>query len=178
MDTPAWARGVLRWVSHEPAIDAPAVQAQRLADRVIGDGSLARLLQGTWLGHPLHPALTDLPIGFWTSAMVLDVFGGRRGAPTARRFVAWGLVCALPTVAAGAADWREMDAEARRIGAVHGALNAGAIVLYAWSWKARRHHHVRGIALGFAGATAATAAAYFGGELVFPTTEPVVPAPA
>ena len=65
------------------------------------------------------------------------------------------------------------DAEARRIGAVHAALNTAALVLYAASWSARRHHHLRGIALGLAGATAATAAAYFGGELVFPSTEPV-----
>ena len=23
-------------------------------------------LNGTWAGHPLHPALTDVPIGAWT----------------------------------------------------------------------------------------------------------------
>ena len=23
------------------------------------------LLNGTWLGHPLHPAITDIPIGAW-----------------------------------------------------------------------------------------------------------------
>ena len=33
----------------------------------------ADLLRGRPLGHALHPALTDLPIGFWTSAAVLDV---------------------------------------------------------------------------------------------------------
>ena len=29
-------------------------------------------LHGTWLGHPLHPVLTDVPIGSWTSTMLLD----------------------------------------------------------------------------------------------------------
>lgn len=173
MDTPAWARGALRRVAHEQSLDGPAIRAQRVADRVVGDGSLARLLQGEWLGHPLHPVLTDLPIGFWTSAFVLDLVGGRSGARAARQMVAWGVLTAIPTMAAGAADWREMDAEARRIGAIHGTLNATAFVLYVASWKARKRHHLRGIALGLAGATAATAAAYFGGELVFPSTEPV-----
>ena len=34
------------------------------------------VLSGTWLGHPLHPALSDLPIGFWTSSFVLDLAVG------------------------------------------------------------------------------------------------------
>jgi len=171
VDTPAWARAALRRVGHDPALDGPAITVQRVADRILGDGSLARALQGDWLGHPLHPVLTDLPIGFWTSAFVLDLCGGRAGARAARQMVAWGVLCALPTAAAGAADWREMDAEARRVGAVHAALNTGAIALYVWSWKARRRHRLRGVLLGFAGATAATAAAYLGGELVFPSSE-------
>jgi uncharacterized membrane protein len=173
VDTPTWARELLRSVAHEPALDRPAVAAQHVADRIVGDGSLARLLGGAWLGHPLHPVLTDLPIGFWTSAMVLDVVGGRSSARAARHLVGWGVACAIPTAAAGAADWRDMDAEARRIGAVHAALNSGALLLYVWSWKARRRHRLRGVLLGIAGATTATAAAWFGGELVFPTTEPV-----
>src|SRR5580692_11463849 len=28
---------------------------------------------GRWLGHPLHPALSDLPIGLWAGALILDV---------------------------------------------------------------------------------------------------------
>ena len=44
------------------------------------------VLGGDWLGHPLHPLLTDLPIGFWTSSFVLD-FAGKRaaGAQLSRR---------------------------------------------------------------------------------------------
>ena len=29
-------------------------------------------LNGTWLGHPLHVILTDVPIGAWTTALVFD----------------------------------------------------------------------------------------------------------
>lgn len=52
-------------------------------------------LSGTWLGHPLHPVLTDLPIGFWTSAVVLDVMG-RQHRPAAQRLVALGVISAIP----------------------------------------------------------------------------------
>jgi hypothetical protein len=37
---------------------------------------------GRWVGHPLHPALSDLPIGLWAGVLVLDV--ADRG-PAARR---------------------------------------------------------------------------------------------
>ncbi len=29
-------------------------------------------LHGTWLGHPLHPVLSDVPLGAWTAALALD----------------------------------------------------------------------------------------------------------
>ncbi|HEX5588123.1 MAG TPA: DUF2231 domain-containing protein [Acidimicrobiia bacterium] len=169
MKTPPWARGLIRSVAEADGLDDIAAAAQRVNRRVIGDGALADVLRGTWLGHPLHPVLTDLPIGFWTCAMVLDVFGGATSAAAARNLVGWGVVSAVPTAAAGAVDWRDTRDGDRRIGAVHAALNVTAIGCYVWSWFARRDHRARGIALGFVGATAATAAAYFGGELVFPS---------
>src|SRR5262245_15165097 len=65
------------------------------------------LLSGTWLGHPLHPLLTDIPIGSFTSATVLDIIGGRRAQPAAERLVELGLLSAVATAAAGAADWSD-----------------------------------------------------------------------
>ena len=56
----------------DPAADAVAQVGERLVPR----GPVKDLLAGTWLGHPLHPALTDLTIGAWISAGLLDVFGG------------------------------------------------------------------------------------------------------
>ena len=55
------------------------------------------LLHGRWLGHALHPALPDLPIGFWTSAFVLDLVGARTSA---RLLNAFGCVSALGTAEA------------------------------------------------------------------------------
>ncbi|HEY3485242.1 MAG TPA: hypothetical protein VGK49_07650, partial [Ilumatobacteraceae bacterium] len=57
------------------ALDRPAGVGRRFVNSVAG-GRVRQVLGGEWLGHPLHPALTDLPIGFWTSAFVLDMIGG------------------------------------------------------------------------------------------------------
>ena len=43
-------------------------------------------LHGTWLGHPLHVVLTDVPIGAWTAAVIfdfMDATGGRGSFSTA-----------------------------------------------------------------------------------------------
>ena len=33
---------------------------------------------GRWLGHPLHPALSDLPIGLWAGSLLLDITAATR----------------------------------------------------------------------------------------------------
>ncbi len=143
-----------------------------LADKVsalVPAGTPAKdLLSGTWLGHPLHPMLTDLPIGFWTSAMAVDFLGGRKGHKAADRLVALGVLSALPTAAAGLADWSDTIGEEKRLGVAHAAGNVVAVGLYGWSWVARkRGHRGKGVTLGVLGAAAATAGAYLGGHLAW-----------
>ncbi len=91
---------------------------------------LKDLLSGTWIGHPLHPLLTDLPIGFWTSAFTLDLVGGKRGRRAATQLVAWGVVSAVPTALSGAADWGDTTGAPRRIGLLHAAANTTALACY------------------------------------------------
>jgi nitrite reductase/ring-hydroxylating ferredoxin subunit/uncharacterized membrane protein len=137
-------------------------------DAVLPPGRARDVLHGTWLGHPLHPALTDLPIGLWTSALVLDATGGKDSATTT--LTGLGVLAALPTAAAGAADWVALgDApRPRRVGAVHAIANGTALTLYAASWLARRNdHHTRGKALGLAGAGALTVGGMLGGHLAY-----------
>jgi nitrite reductase/ring-hydroxylating ferredoxin subunit/uncharacterized membrane protein len=125
------------------------------------------LASGTHLGHPLHPVLTDLPIGFWTSATVLDLFGGKAARPAARHLVAWGLWSVIPTAWTGGSDWSDTTGPARRVGFVHAALNLGATAWYASSWLHRRRgRHAIGVAHGLVGAVFASAAGYLGGHLV------------
>ena len=63
-------------LEHAERLDRAAERVDRLAATLVPEGPVRRTLRGSWLGHPLHPLLTDLPIGFWTSGSLLDVVGG------------------------------------------------------------------------------------------------------
>lgn len=148
-------------------LDRLADPIKRAVDRVLPNGPTADALHGVWLGHPLHPLLTDLPIGFWTSSFVLDL-GGRRTRSASTAMVAAGVACALPTAAAGLADWRDLNRPERRTGVVHALANTAATALYLASLSARlRGRWGRGVALGMAGATAATVGGFLGGHLSY-----------
>lgn len=150
------------------AIDRLGKPVASKVGEVVGHGPVKDALSGVWMTHPLHPMLTDLPIGFWTSSFVLDVVGGRRSRPAADRLLGFGILSAVPTAASGLSDWSDTLGEERRIGVVHALANSAALVLYSCSWVARRRgRRGRGVALGFLGATAATAGGYLGGHLVY-----------
>lgn len=149
-------------------LDAVARRIERVAATVVPVGPIRRVLRGEWLGHSLHPLLTDLPIGFWTSASLLDVIGGTRTRPAATALVGLGVVSAVPTVASGLAEFTTLERPDRRVAVVHAAANAIATGLYASSWLARRRgQHRAGVALGMCAAGAATVGGYLGGHLAF-----------
>jgi nitrite reductase/ring-hydroxylating ferredoxin subunit/uncharacterized membrane protein len=132
---------------------------------------IADVLHGRWLGHPLHPVLTDIPIGAWTVALVLDALGVvsdqdfDAGAETA---IALGLAGAVGAAAAGLTDWKDLDARPRQIGFLHGALNLGATMLYATSLVLRRRGaRAAGQGTALLGYVAMTVAAYLGGDMVY-----------
>lgn len=132
----------------------------------LGQGATRDLLGGRWLGHSLHPLMTDLPIGFWTSATVLDWVGGRRAAPMAQRLVGLGVLSALPAIATGLSDWSGASRPAQRVGVVHAAANVVALGAFTWSWvERRRGHGIRGRLLALAGGGAATIGGHLGGHL-------------
>jgi nitrite reductase/ring-hydroxylating ferredoxin subunit/uncharacterized membrane protein len=150
------------------ALDRVADPLYARAAALLPPGEIKDALHGVWLGHPLHPVLTDLPIGFWTSSFVLDLVGGRRSRAASDALVGWGVVCAVPTAVAGLADWSALDRPERRAGAVHAIANVAATGLYALSFMARRRGwRLGGVALGLVGATAATVGGFLGGHLVY-----------
>jgi nitrite reductase/ring-hydroxylating ferredoxin subunit/uncharacterized membrane protein len=150
------------------ALDRFAQPVQDVATRLLPRGPLKDALHGVWLGHPLHPPLTDLPIGFWTSGFMLDLVGGRRARSAADTLIALGVISALPTAAAGIADWSELDQPERRAGIVHAAANVTATALYGISLVARwRGRRGAGVVLAMAGATAASIGGFLGGHLTF-----------
>jgi nitrite reductase/ring-hydroxylating ferredoxin subunit/uncharacterized membrane protein len=158
---------LVRRIESLPASDPFGKPIQRLVRRVVARTDVHDALTGRWLGHALHPMLTDLPIGFWTSAFMLDFVGGKKSRAAAQRLIGLGVLSALPAIATGATDWADTTDEERRVGFVHAALNTAALACFTASWLARRRgRHGRGIVYGLAGSTAATGGGYLGGHLV------------
>ena len=157
----------VRAIEQLGAADPVAKGLQHLVQRAVGTGPARDALTGRWLGHAVHPMLTDLPIGFWTSAFTLDLIGGRSSRAAARKLVGWGVLCAIPAAATGATDWSDATGAERRVGLVHAALNSAAVACFTASWLARRRGRTgRGILWGLAGSTVATGGGYLGGHLV------------
>lgn len=136
-------------------------------------GPIEDALHGVWLGHPLHPALTDIPIGAWSVAVLLDaaevVTDNRGFGAAADLTIGVGVAGAVSAAAAGLADWSRLgEGEAKRVGAVHAALNTAATGLYLASLASRKGG-ARGLGrlLAVAGFAVAGASAYLGGHLVF-----------
>lgn len=147
-------------------LDRVAELVERVAQAVAPPGPRQDALMGRRLGHALHPLLTDLPLGAWTSASLLDLVGGRSSRSAATRLVAFGVASAVPTAASGLAEWLHAGEDARRVGVVHANLNAVALGLYAASLVARlRGRHGRAVALGVTGGLVATMGGYLGGHL-------------
>ena len=149
-------------------LDALAGTLDPVADAA-GRGRLGSWLRGEWAGHALHPALTDLPIGCWTSALILDVVGGQRSRPAARRLIGAGLLTVPITAATGLAEFGTLEDDGpRRVAAVHGIGNAVAAASYLLSWRARRRNrHLRGVLWGLVGSVAVTTSGILGGHLAF-----------
>ena len=149
------------------------------ADIVAPAGPVRDAARGRWLGHPVHPMLTDLPIGFWTSAFVLDLVPTSRTRRAADGLVALGIAAAVPTAVAGLAEMTTLDDEpTRRVAAAHAVGNAVGTVLYTGSLVARlRGRRIRGVALSWAAAGALTVGGYLGGHLAYRRAAGVSPAP-
>ena len=91
-------------------------------------------LHGTWLGHSLHPVLTDLPIGFWSGSLLLDLVGAGRSAGV---LSAAGSAAAVATAVTGVTDWTVTDGREKRLGLLHGLLNVAGLGLQLTSLQAR-----------------------------------------
>ena len=83
------------------------------------------VLDGVWFGNPLHPALTDVPLGAWTTALVLDL----AGSEAADSALAVGILGAAPAALTGLNDWSHLKDDERRIGIVHALLNTMGLAL-------------------------------------------------
>ena len=172
----SWHSDLLAWVDQlgwlRPLNDWLTAVLGPFRERYQDNLALELMHGGRWVGHPLHPALSDLPIGLWTGAMVLDAVDSgpppRSGIDSAGMLNAAGILAAGATVVTGLTDWAVSGDQDRRVGLFHGLLNAAALGLQCAALGTRMAGH-RGTAraLGAAGLTITVAAAYLGGHLVF-----------
>lgn len=159
-------------------LDEPSYKLEHVLEltlNLLGDRTkrFRRLLHGTWYGHPLHPVLTDLPIGSWSVSLLLDGLslanpqddGLAAGADLA---LAVGVAGALAAALTGLNDWQHTHDTARRTGLVHGLINIGGTSINVASLVLRRRGRraaATGMSVGAWGGMLVSA--YLGGTLVY-----------
>jgi nitrite reductase/ring-hydroxylating ferredoxin subunit/uncharacterized membrane protein len=158
---------LVRRIERMEALDRVAAPLQHLVSSAVRPRVVRNTLSGTNLGHPLHPMLTDVPIGLWTASAVADLFE-RRGERTADLLVATGIVAAVPTALSGVNDWSDTYGGETRVGLAHATANTTALLLYCASFAARKlGRRGLGRGLGFGGFAAVAVGGYLGGYLSF-----------
>jgi nitrite reductase/ring-hydroxylating ferredoxin subunit len=96
---------------------------------------LRSVLDGVWFGVPLHPALTDVPLGSWTAAAACDAIGADAAADAA---LAVGVLGAVPAALTGMNDWSYLRGDSKRLGTVHAIVNSTGLALNIASLALRR----------------------------------------
>lgn len=162
-------------IERAPSLDGPVRALSDALVRALPSGTrLDDLLHGVPFGQPAHPALVRLPLGCWTSAVLLDFIPGTRRLPgvlpgtrqASTALLGVGLAATLPSAATGLADWSALHRHQQRVGLVHAIAQGSAATLFGASLLARLGgHHRAGKALSLAGVTVATAGTYLGGHL-------------
>lgn len=153
-----------------PWLDPLADTLKKAFSPILGENGpqpVKDLLYGTWVGHPLHPFLTDVTLGAMTTSMALDALGEENGADMALKL---GVLSSGATALSGAAQWYDAtnNEEPRRLGALHAEMNSIALGFYIASWMLRsRDKRTAGIATAWIGHGLAHASGYIGGHLTY-----------
>jgi hypothetical protein len=150
--------GILDRLADVNTFDRAIESARKGVQAVLKPGAVKDALHGTWLGHPLHPVLVQVPVGSWASAGLLDAIPPLR--PAATVLIGTGVAVSVPAAMAGAADWSEQEIGVRRLGALHAVSNTVALGLYVGSLVARaKGRGTLGRVLSYAGLGIATGSA-------------------
>ncbi len=177
MDTQSLFHQMKEIPNRLPWLDNLADKIQPLIHQFYGGGKGARqglenFLNGVWLGHPLHPVITDIPIGAWTTAITLDAIeaatGNRRLGQGADIATALGAVSAVGAAGAGLTDWQHLRGEPRREGMLHALFNTISLGLFSASLASRLGGSRKtGRSLALAGYLVLFFGAFLGGDLVY-----------
>lgn len=166
-----------RFITGQTWLDAIGAPLQETIEEAFASAgstgkTVQNVLNGVWLGHPLHPMLTDVPVGAWTCTEVLDVLARRSGDRSLEKAsdvtLAIGLIAGLGSAATGATDWADTYGEERRVGLLHGLTMVSGVTTYSLSLLARLAGN-RGLGSNLAhlGYLLISAGAYLGAEEVF-----------
>lgn len=161
-------RDLIDRIGEDQRLEAPAEGIANVVRPWFAPRSIKNALSGVWLGHRLHPLLTDLVIGAWSSAGLLDAIGGRESQRAVRQLLGAGALAAVPTAAAGLNDYADTYEQGRRLALVHALAADAALALQLASLVVRRRGHTGGgrllslLALGAMGS-----AGYLGGHLSY-----------
>jgi nitrite reductase/ring-hydroxylating ferredoxin subunit/uncharacterized membrane protein len=167
-------------VDKQPWIDELSDVIQPLVNNAFSSSGQAGhmvkdFLNGVWLGHPLHPVITDVPIGAWTISELLDLISAARGDDAGLDAASditlgAGIVAAVGAAVTGIVDWSDVGGSHRRLGMAHALLNVAGLTLNVGSLALRMgNSRGRGAArvLSAAGYLTSALAAYVAGELVY-----------
>src|ERR687894_1111250 len=163
-----------RMVEALPFLDDIAEDVQpKVQEAVAAGGTTARnVLDGVWLEAPLHPVLTDVPVGAWTAALVFDGLDIATGKEPVRHAadasLVFGTLGALGATVTGLSDWRYLSGGSRRMGGAHGVLNTIGLLLSVGSLILRASGRRNAGRLTFlTGYSISGMAAHLGGELSY-----------
>jgi nitrite reductase/ring-hydroxylating ferredoxin subunit/uncharacterized membrane protein len=171
------SKAISEFLDEQDWLEAVDSALQTTADATINQGGedaqkLREKMHGYWLGHPVHPVITDVPIGAWTVTALLDIVGMMRGDGKwdkgADAALNIGLLGAVGAALTGLNDWQATDGSPRRTGSAHAMFNITATVLYLVSrWLRFRGRRGAGRTLGLIGYGFMSAGAFLGGHLVY-----------
>lgn len=173
-----WTERIDTFISGFKGWDNFAESLRHLLDKVFLNSPLRPLknfLNGTWLEHPLHPALTDVPIGAWLTAIVFDLTAVIFHLPNlgiaSAVAIGLGILGALGAIATGFLDWQDVNSSELRVGLVHATLNILATILFTISfinrWMINWQIDALNASMAILGFIILSGGAFLGGSLVF-----------
>ena len=136
---------------------------------------LKLLANGTLIEHPLHPVVTDVPVGSWTVAILLMlvtlIFGVQNLGLATGFAIGLGVLAGLAAIVTGLLDWMDVDPPELAVGITHGIINIVATIifaiafylLYSGNWEI----NLTNTLLAVVGYLTVTVGAFIGGSLVF-----------
>lgn len=147
-------------------LDGVADSVSRVVQSVTPPSLIKDAVSGTPIGHPVHPPLATATIGCVVGATLIDLTGG--DAASARRLLGASVLFAIPTIYSGASDWSFTTGAERRVGLVHAATNATALICVSSSWWRRRHGRTPGsVMMSLVGSVLLSAGGWLGGHLAY-----------